>query len=134
MAAARLYNDPRFLAPSELRIRANKIRRQKIVRRQYFAIITVVTIILFTAIFFGFSLLSDAQSEEFVPSYKYYKTVTVHAGDTLTGIANSYYCSDKYKNIEQYISEIEDINQLYDTSSILAGEQLIIPYYSTEYK
>lgn len=134
MAAARLYNDPRFFSPSEVRIRENKIRRQKIVRRQYFTIISLVTVILFLAIFFGFSLLSDAQSEDFVTDYKYYKSVTIHAGDTLTDIARNYYNADKYKSIDQYISEIEDINQLVNTSSINAGEQLIVPYYSTEFK
>ena len=38
MTAATLYNDQRFLSKSELRIYKNKLRRQKIVRRQRFVL------------------------------------------------------------------------------------------------
>lgn len=134
MAAASLYNDSRFFSPSEVRIRENKKRRAKIVRRQYITLITVISAMIFAFFFFTFSLLSDAQSDTFVPEYKYYKTITVHTGDTISNIAVRYFDSDKYKNLDQYISEIEDINGLGDTSLVMAGEQLIIPYYSTEYK
>ena len=39
MEAAKLYDDPRFLSKSELRIIANKKRRLRIVRRQKMLII-----------------------------------------------------------------------------------------------
>ncbi len=134
LAAARLYNDPRYFSKSEVRIRNNKIKRQKIVRRQYLTLSFIISIILFVTIFWGSTLMSDAQSDEFVPQYKYYKTITVHTGDTLSGIAHDNFNSEKYNNIDAYLNEIMSINNIVDSSKLNAGESLIIPYYSAEYK
>jgi hypothetical protein len=134
LAAARLYNDPRYFSKSEVRIRNNKIKRQKIVRRQYLTLSFIISIILFVTIFWGSTLMSDAQSDEFVPQYKYYKTITVHTGDTLSSIAHDNFNSEKYNNIDAYLNEIMSINNIVDSSKLNAGESLIIPYYSAEYK
>ena len=134
LAAASLYNDPRYFSKSEVRIRNNKIKRQKIVRRQYLTLSFIISIILFVTIFWGSTLMSDAQSDEFVPQYKYYKTITVHTGDTLSSIAHDNFNSEKYNNIDAYLNEIMSINNIVDSSKLNAGESLIIPYYSAEYK
>ena len=134
LAAASLYNDPRYFSKSEVRIRNNKIKRQKIVRRQYLTLSFIISIILFVTIFWGSTLMSDAQSDEFVPQYKYYKTITVHTGDTLSSIAHDNFNSEKYNNIDEYLNEIMSINNIVDSSKLNAGESLIIPYYSAEYK
>ena len=119
LAAASLYNDPRYFSPSEIRIRNNKIRRQRIVRRQLFALSVFTSIILFLLIFMTSSFLSDAQSDSFVPEYKYYKSVTVHSGDTLGYIAKENYSSDHYTNIDSYIDEIISIKMILQLESSL---------------
>ena len=133
-AAASLYNDPRFFSKSEIRIRANKARRQRIFKRQVSIIIIIATLVLFTFIFMCSSIYSDAQSDNYEPEFKYYTTVTVHAGDSLWSIASEHYPEQHYNNLNCYITEICRLNRI-DTDGVLnAGENLIIPYYSTEYK
>ena len=134
MAAAKLYNDPKYFNPSEIRIRKNKIRRQRIVRRQFILLGLFVSIILFGIIFFCSAVMSDAQSDNFTPEYKYYKTITVHSGDTLWEIASDNYNSDKYSSMSEYMGEIMSINSLDNSSNLNAGEDLIVPYYSAEFK
>ncbi|MBO4457662.1 MAG: LysM peptidoglycan-binding domain-containing protein [Butyrivibrio sp.] len=132
--AASLYNDPRYFSKSEIRIRNNKIRRSKIVRRQYAFLLLTVSVLLFVIFFNMATLVSDAQSDTYTPEYKYYKSVSVYVGDSLWNIAKDSYSEDHYKNIESYINEICKINNLADSSDIKAGESLIIPYYSTEFR
>ncbi|WP_029232147.1 LysM peptidoglycan-binding domain-containing protein [Butyrivibrio sp. VCB2006] len=133
-AAASLYNDPRFLSKSEVRIRANRARRQRIFKMQLSATIVLVTLVLFTVIFMCSSFYSGAQSDKYQPEFKYYTSITVHSGDTLWSIANDNFAKDHYKDLNSYIMEICKLNKM-DTDSVLnAGESLIIPYYSTEYK
>jgi nucleoid-associated protein YgaU len=78
--------------------------------------------------------MSDAQSDTFEPQFKYYKSVTVHADDTLWDIARDYYAEDQYSDMSEYISEICSINRLGNVNMIKSGEELIIPYYSAEFK
>lgn len=129
LEAASLYNDPRFLSKSELRIYANKKRRQRIVRRQRMAIVLFVTIILFLIFFFRNTLKLEAQNENYEPKIKYYKVVSVQYGDSLGSIALEYYDDGEYESIENYMSEICSINHLSDEDMIKAGENLVVPYY-----
>jgi hypothetical protein len=132
--AASLYNNPRYFSESEERIRRNLRRRQRIVRRQYTALAIIAAIVIFTLCFSFSTILSGAEGEDHVTNFKYYKTVTIHTGDSVWSIANDNYDEDRYKSVNDYIREIYSINGL-DTASVLnAGESLIIPYYSTEYR
>ncbi len=133
-AAVSLYNDPRFFSKSEIRIRANKARRQRIFKRQISLIIILITLALFTFIFMGASIYTDAQSDTYEPEFKYYTTVAVHAGDSLWSIASEHYSEDHYNNLNCYITEICKLNRMDTDSTLNAGESLIIPYYSKEYK
>ncbi len=133
-AAVSLYNDPRFFSKSEIRIRANKARRQRIFKRQISLIIILITLALFTFIFMGASIYTDAQSDTYEPEFKYYTTVTVHAGDSLWSIASEHYSEDHYNNLNCYITGICTLNRMDTDSRLNAGESLIIPYYSKEYK
>ncbi len=133
-AAASLYNNPRFNSASEIRIRNNKIRRQKIVRRQFMLLGLSIAFVLFLIILMNSTIRSSAQSEDFEPQIKYYKTVMVHTDDTMWSIADEYYSSDNYKDMGSYISEICSINSIKDAGSLKAGEELIIPYFSSEFK
>jgi len=60
--------------------------------------------------------------------YKYYTEIKVRPGDTLTDIAGRYITSE-YKSRTAYIDEVKFINHL-KSDKIIAGHNLIIPYYS----
>ena len=133
-AAVSLYNDPRYFSKAEVRIRNNKIRRQRIFRRQVLLLGLTSALFIFVFILFASSIMADAQSDEFTPSFKYYKTITVHADDTLWDIARENYSEEGYKSVNEYMSEICSVNAISDASGLKAGESLIVPYYSTEFK
>ena len=133
-AARSLYNDDFFNNKSEIRIRKNKARRLRIIRRQYGAIILALTIMVFVSVFMNMSFSSDAQSDDYIPEFKYYQNVTVHTGDTLWNIASEYYDDSHYNDLDDYISEICNINHFSNPDSLRAGENIIIPYYSVEFK
>ena len=132
--AASLYNDPRYFSKSEIRIRNNKIRRRKIVRMQFFMLMAVVSVLIFIIMFNLSTFNSDAQSDTYAPDYKYYKSITVNYGESLWTIANDLYSSEHYDDMNDYIDEVCSINNLADASELIAGESLIVPYYSTEFK
>ncbi len=133
-AAASLYNNPRYNSISEIRIQQNKIRRQRIVRRQYFLLGLTIALVIFLFAFIGTTVMSSAQSDEYEPSFKYYKTVTVHSDETLWNIANANFSEDNYDNLNEYIGEICMINAISDPDTINAGEDIVVPYYSAEFK
>lgn len=133
-AAASLYNNPRYNSVSEIRIQQNKIRRQRIVRRQYFLLGLTIALVIFLFAFIGTTVMSSAQSDEYEPSFKYYKTVTVHSDETLWNIANANFSEDNYDNLNEYIGEICMINAITDPDKINAGEDIVVPYYSAEFK
>ncbi len=133
-AAATLYNDPWYYSRSEVRIRNNRIRRQRIFRRQIITVSFLISLLIFLFVFLGTSFMSDAQSDDFVPQFKYYSSLTVHAGDTITDIASVYYSEDNYDSLSEYIAEICTLNHISDSNKLRAGEALIVPYYSSEYK
>lgn len=68
---------------------------------------------------------SDAPS-----AVKYYTSIEVKSGDTLSSIADSY-MSAGYSSTDEYINEVMKMNHLTSTT-IKAGEYLAIPYYSYE--
>lgn len=133
-AAASLYNDPRYFSKSEVRIRANKLRRQRIFRRQVMILLSVVALLLFSFLFFSNTISTDAQSEDYAPEFKYYTTVTIHTGDTLWSIASEHFSPDHYDDLSSYIGEICSINKLSLDSVVNAGECLIVPYYEADFK
>lgn len=92
-----------------------------------------VTAVIFLLLFFRNSIKLEAQNENYIPKCKYYKVVTVHAGDNLSSIAGRFYDSQEYEDLEHFVSEICSINQLYDPDVIKAGESIVVPYYD-EYK
>jgi cell division protein YceG involved in septum cleavage len=91
-----------------------------------------VTLLLILLLSFG-SILSYAKSsKEEVPVYKYYKSIEIKSGETMSSIADQY-LSDEYDSKEQYINEVIQINALKE-DIIHNGQYLIIPYYSQEFK
>ena len=104
-------------------------------RRQLrFRIAAVLTAICLSGAFgaLGFGFLSDAQEEASPVSYKYFTSILVYPGDTLTSIARQY-ADQHYESIEDYIEEVRVTNHLQE-DEIRAGEYLIVPYYSVDYR
>ena len=102
-------------------------------KNQWLLGITLICVIVIFAIFFGQSLNSEAHSKEMPVRYKYYTSITVHYGDTLESIAEEY-ISDEYKGIDAYVKEVCYINHIGEGGKIIAGENIVVPYYSEEFK
>lgn len=89
-------------------------------------------LILALAITFG-SFLSRAENKEVEDTvyYKYYTNIVIQPGDTLWDLADDYL--EHYESKEEYIKEVSRLNSIKD-GRIISGQNLIMPYYSTEYK
>jgi hypothetical protein len=115
----------------EERIRLNKIRRERELRRHIliFTVSAAVAIILTIA---GGSLISRAQEPGTPVFYKYYTSIRIDEGDTLWSLADSY-ADENFKSREAFIQEVVRTNHLLD-ETICEGDYLIVPYYSAEFK
>lgn len=65
-------------------------------------------------------------------SVKYYTSVYIEPGDTLTSIAKAYQTVE-YTDLSAYIEEIKYVNDLH-SDKITAGCYLVVPYYKVENK
>lgn len=93
---------------------------------------------VFTFMLAGFCIMTRASSREKEQVWKYYTTVTIGSGEDLTDIVFQYCDSDEYACAEDYVREICEINCLPwhkgTVPDLGPGTQIVIPYYSTEYK
>lgn len=64
--------------------------------------------------------------------FKYYTSVIVEAGESLWDIAEDY-MNGHYDSRDNYIAEVRSINHLDENGTVIAGQTLIVPYYSSEY-
>ena len=120
-----------YTGASERRIRNNKIRRRREMRRNIFmCFLTVMLVISLSLVFFSFG--TKAQSSEAEISYKYYKSITVQDGDTLWDYASLYADEEHYNSKQDYIDEVIHMNALTD-NEIISGQYIILPYYSLEF-
>ncbi len=98
------------------------------------AVVLASIMILFIG---AFAIRSKAGSPEEYDDTVYYKYTTMYrvcAGDTLTSIAEQYMDETHYSSVSEYVSEVRQMNQMYFSDDIKAGELISICYYSTEYK
>ena len=107
-------------------LRLRKERRCKALRISIIAIATLCIIVIFSASYGA--IKSNANSK-----FKYYTSITVEAGENLWDIADEYIDYDFYENKNKYIAEVKSINHLDESSTIVAGQMLIVPYYSAEF-
>lgn len=91
------------------------------------AILRLVTIAIIATVVICLSKTVSADSN--VNYYKYYQTYTVQNGDTLWKIAGKF-AHDESRN--EYIKEVAELNDM-SGSYVVAGQKLIVPYYSTEF-
>lgn len=103
--------------------------------RAYYPLLTVVSTLLlcvFFALGVGF-FFSNAQEETDSHYYKYFTSILIYPKDTLWSITETYADEEHYPDRQKYIDEVIHINGLQE-EEIQAGEYLIVPYYSSEYK
>ena len=101
-------------------------RRRKMMASTFFVL--AVTCVIMTGSIFYSSIRSHAGN-----GFKYYTSVTVEAGETLWSLADAYIDYENYRDKNSYISEVRSINHLDEDGSLMAGQVLIMPYYSEEY-
>ena len=129
--------DTAYSVYREILIWDNKNRRAQIIKNQKHTLatalitLTVLTILTIAIVVVGTTITPQARSE--APRIKYYTTITVHSGDSLGSIAGDY-ISSEYKDADSYIREVCAINSLSEDGRINAGESLVVPYYSDEFK
>jgi nucleoid-associated protein YgaU len=104
-----------------------KKRRILEVQRQFILFGCFVLLIVFFLIG-AFVIVADASSQE-ESTYKYYTSIDVAYGDTLWAIAETHYDEQHYESLEDYISEIIQINHLHTPDILKTGQVLIIPYF-----
>lgn len=65
--------------------------------------------------------------------FKYYTSINIEKGDTLWSIASDYVNVNGSNTINNYVNDLKEINNL-QTDCIYQGQNLIVYYYSAEYK
>lgn len=113
-------------------------RRELIARRKrqqrIHGIISISALIISIMIVFCVSgLVTNARSTNDEQEYKYFMSYEVEHGDSLWSVASEY-CDTHYDTVEDYIEEICIINSLSSDSRLIAGNHLILPYYSCDFK
>jgi len=116
---------------SERRRRNNRIRRNRQLRRRILGTISALCMVFLFAVCFG-STSSSAHEENDTVYFKYFESIQVEEGDTLTSIAQEY--ADFHYTVQEYISEVVSINHLESQDMITAGQYIVVPYYSSDYK
>ncbi len=120
-----------LLVTGERTLSTGRTRRIRQLRRR---LLMTCAMICFSLLL-GFSccsFLAKAQARKDMVSYKYFTSILIQPGDTLYSIAQQY-ADGHYASIYDYVEEICLTNHLLD-DKIYAGNYLIIPYYSTEFK
>lgn len=122
------------IARREERRRRLNAKRRRLIQRRRFAFCFVLTCILSVFIAGIFSFKSNALTEDAEMKYKYYTQITVSQGDTLWSIADTYMDDTMYSSKSEYIKELKSINHLNCFGDIQSGQEIIVPYYSSEFK
>lgn len=114
---------------AEERIRRNRIRRQRQLRRRLSLFAAAVLLTLSMA---GGGFIVRAREVSPDPVYKYYTSIRIEEGDSLWSIAAAYK-NGSFESRQEFLQEVIQINHLLD-SEIRQGDYLIIPYYSSEFR
>lgn len=126
-----MYSSLDAIAYSEYRIERNRMRRIRHFRRQCFLVALAVALVLIFTLSYH-AIVSNATGADTEVSYKYYKSIEINYGDSLWSLADTY-AGEQYASAQDYIDEVMHINHLSD-DTLIAGQYLVVPYYSTEFK
>lgn len=100
--------------------------RQKQLIFRKLGIPAILFILSVTIAIVAFGINSKAKTID--TEKKYYKSVTIKSGQTLTNFAEEY-ADEHYASKAEYIKEVARINSI-DPDKIKSGNNIIIPYYS----
>ena len=114
---------------SEKRIYDNRRNRRRVLRRNIRIFATSFILIMVCSAMF-FTMKVKAQNSDASASQKYYKSITITAGDTLWNYAERYADEEHYEDYQEYVDEVLRMNGLMN-DEITVGQCLIIPYYSS---
>ena len=111
----------------EMKIRKNRIRRQRQLRRR--GVMAVCALIIIIASSMGYtSFLSRASEAGYGEQTKVYVSIMIPYGATLEGISRDYINDDYYEDLDSYMEEVRFINHI-NSDIIIAGHYLILPVY-----
>ena len=88
----------------------------------------IVAIIIVAVLYVSITHMDASEADATNSCTKYYTCISVESGDSLWDIAQKY-MTDEYTSTQDYIDEVVSINNLNNDSSIVAGTNLVIPYY-----
>ena len=111
---------------TERRIRLNRIRRQRQLRRRM-ALSGLIAVFLLTAGISIGGVTARAQGEG-AGEKKYFTSIMIMPGDTLSSIAAEH-ADGHYASAADYIEEVCGTNHILNENDIQAGDYLVIPYY-----
>ena len=116
---------------SERRIRNNRIRRQREMRKNFLLVFMTLCLIVTCSISLN-TINASAIDDSVKPAYKYYKSIYIENRDTLWSIATQYMDDEHYSSTGDYINEVKQLNSL-SGDEIHYGEYLIVPYYDNTF-
>ncbi len=110
-------------------LRRAELRRKRDFYRKV-SRLAIVFAIMMTLLSGMLSIRSFAKEDpSAAPRQKYYTSITVARGESLSSIADRYRGTD-YASAAVYIAEVVELNHLPEANHIEAGDHLIVPYYS----
>ncbi len=115
----------------EYRIIQNRQRRKRQLRVRLALLLSVLTILTGSGLLGGRMILA-AREKDIPVSYKYFTSIPVKEGDTLWSLASVYTEGDE-RSRRNFMREVIRINHMLD-DQLQAGDWLIIPYYSEEFR
>lgn len=119
--------------PGDTMRRAMIEKRKKQQRMK--GICTIFALIAGIMIVFGISGVStSAHSIYDKPEYKYFKSYELQYGDSLWSIAVEHMDEHHYASANEYMEEVCLINSISPDDKLISGTNLIIPYYSQEFR
>ena len=109
------------------RVQCRRKERRQVFLTGGLTLAVIICMILICTVAYG-SIRVQANT-----GFKYYTCITVEDGESFWSIASRYIDSEHYEDMGSYIAEVENINHLDADETLLAGQRLIVPYYSAEY-
>lgn len=108
-------------------------RQQQVIKQKIVVAVILTALIMICSIFYR-SILSDAHGNrtEDPVDYKYYTSIQVESGDTLSSIAKQYRSASDESTYD-YIEQLKEMNHL-SSDEIHEGEYLMVAYADTQLK
>ena len=117
----------------EVRERRRALRRHRQHRHRRRILISALAMLEAACMIIGGGFYASSIRSSAGSGFKYYTSVTIEYGETLWSLADEYINYDHYKDKNRYIAEVQSINHLDGAGTLMAGQTLIVPYYSDEY-